>query len=673
MSRCLLLLILAALGFGCSESSEVPHYGVEGGQWRSYGGDPGSAKYSPLDQIDAGNVDQLEVAWSWVSADVEWKRDIAARKKAGQKFPYTISSTVVISDFQVTPLYVDGVLYGTTSAGRVFALDAGSGRTRWIYDPESYRSSHGMLAFYWPKHRGVTYWRSGDDERIFVPAIDSYLIALDARTGQPVRDFGTGGRVDLLAGLRGPKIDRLAGYFQSSPVAVYRDTIIVGSSISDRPASRTHTPGDVRGYDARTGALRWTFHTIPAEGEFGADTWEDEAWRYTGAANAWGPMSVDDELGAVYIATSTPTNDFYGGHRLGDGLFAETLLCLDAETGQRRWHFQMIHHGLWDYDPGAAPNLVDIEVEGRPVRAVAQVTKQGHTFVFDRESGEPVWPIEERPVPASDVPGEVAAATQPFPTKPPPFEKQGFGVDDVIDFTPELHAEGMEVFGRHDSGPLFTPPSLRATLILPGPPGGANWRGAGFDRETGVLYVPSVSIATAVGVKPGDPSKTDLRFVAGTVNPQFVPGGNWSEGALPLNKPPYSRISAIDLNRGEILWQVANGDGPRDHPRLAGLDLPPLGTGGPTGVLVTKTLVFAGEGAELFVPSLGGTRFHSYDKTTGAVVSAREMGAKIRGVPMTYIHEGRQYIVMAIADRDVDPQLVALALPENVAAEAVTE
>jgi len=659
------LAVLAAAACSPSER-DWPSYGTEGGQWRSYAADPGSSKYSPLDQIDGDNFGELRVAWKWTSAAVRWQRQVAAARKAKRTLPYRITESAVLSDFQTTPLMVDGVLYGVTNIGQVFALDAASGRELWVHDPRSYLASQGFLEFHFAKHRGVTYWQSADDpadERIFLPTIDAWLLALDAKTGEPVPGFGKEGRVDLMQGLRGPPGRRLKDVFQSSPAALYRDVLIVGNSINDRPTGTRAIPGDVRAYDARTGDRLWTFHVIPAEGEFGADTWEDEAWRYTGAANVWGPMSVDVERGLVYMTTSTPTNDLYGGHRRGDGLFAESLLCLDARTGERVWHFQLVHHGLWDYDPGAAPSLFEVEHEGRRVPAVAQVTKQAMAFVFDRVTGEPLWPIEERPVPASDVPGEQASPTQPFPTKPPPYDRQGTFAEDLADFTPELRAEALEVFRSYRTGPVFTPPSLGGTLTLPAPTGGSNWQGAAVDLETGVLFVPSVTLPTVLSVKPSDPDRSDFRYETHESRVVWFPKGSARADGLPLFRPPYSRISALDLRDGSLAWQVANGDGPRRHPRIAHLDLPPLGAGVRACALATKTLLVAGEGAELFIDEWGEPILRGYDKRTGEVRGAVRLPAKTRGCPMTYAVDGVQYIAVAVADDDSDPMLVALALP----------
>lgn len=657
-SRNVLVGLTAALALACGEP-EPPAI-----EWHSYASDPASSKYSPADQIDASNVSRLGVAWKWTSADVRWKKRFEAAQSAAG-VPRAQRQKINISEFQGTPLMVDGVVYGVTPVGILYALDAASGREIWLHDPKVYaRARPGSYDFWYPKHRGVTYWSDGDDERIFVPTYDAQLIAVDARTGKPVPSFGDAGRVDLLDGVRRDDVQRYTDLFQTSPAALYHDTLIVGNSVDDRPPGPTGVPGDIRAYDARTGALRWTFHTVPTEGEFGAETWEDESWREGGAANAWGPITVDTELGYVYVTTSTPTNDFYGGHRLGDNLFGETLLCLDAETGKRIWHFQMIHHGLWDYDPGAAANLVDVTVDGRAVKAVVQVTKQGFAYTFDRVTGEPIWPIEERPVPASDVPGERASPTQPFPTKPPPFERQGITKDDLVDFTPELHAKALSVFEKLRTGPLFTPPSLRGTIVLPGPNGGSNWRGAGVDPESGMLYVPSITQPISVAVRPGNPKRESWRFTAGGTMPLVLLGKPGKPDSIPIVKPPYSRITAMDMNQGTIVWQVANGDGPRNSPVLAPLKLPRLGSGAHTCVLVTRTLVFAGGGATFFSGTAGEPILTAYDKSSGEVVHQLKLPARVNACPMTYVHAGVQFLVVAVAEPRKPPMLLALALPQ---------
>jgi len=663
--RLLAAVLAAACVVACGQSR-----GTEDGQWRSYGGDPGGTRYTALDQVDASNFTKLAVAWTWEPPDRGWRESLLERRKRGEVFP-GVQGDTVLAGFQVTPLMVDGVLYGITPTSRVFALDAGTGAQRWEYDPRAYDSTTTAAAFIAPKNRGVSYWRSGDDERIIVPTYDAYLLALDARTGKPIESFGSGGRVDLLAGLRREGIRRVDDYFQSSPAAVVGDTVVVGGSITDMPQRDRQVPGDIRAYDVRTGALRWTFLVVPPEGGEGVETWENESWRDAGSANAWAPMSVDPDLGFVYVVTSSASNDFYGGHRVGDNLYADTLLCLEAATGRKVWHQQLIRHGLWDYDPAAPPNLVDIDVDGRAIRAVVEVTKQGFAFVFDRVTGEPVWPIEDRPVPASDVPGERAAPTQRFPTRPPPFERQGTSEDDLADFTPSIRARALEVFRRYRSGPLFTPPSLEGTLTLPGQNGGTGWRGAGFDPESHVLFVPSITNGMVTAVQPGTASPhwkqgtPAYDYVMQFLAPLTVPGTGHRHGGLPLFKPPYSRITAIDLDQGATRWQVPNGNGPRDHPALRGLDLPPLGSGVHTCPLVTKTLLIAADGGDYMFQGHGEPLLRAFDKTTGAVVGEVPLPARVQGCPMSYLHEGRQYVAVATADENHPPVLVALALPRT--------
>ena len=408
--------------------------GVPAGHWPAYGGDAGSTKYSPLDQITRDNVDELRVVWEWQSPDnpivMAHRRDLPALPAA----------------FKSTPVLVDDVLYIKTSLSQAAAIDAATGETLWVFDPGTWEWARPANTGF--NSRGVAYWPDGRDARVFLPTGDAYLYALDARTGQPIADFGADGAIDATQGLRRP-ISRRDYQLMSAPMVV-GDVVVIGSVIFDSFRYQLGPPGDIRGFDVRTGEELWEFHTIPQEGEFGNETWEDGSWRYTGAANAWGSLSADPELGYVYIPLGTPTNDYYGGHRLGDNLFAESIICLDARTGERVWHFQFAHHGLWDYDAAAAPVLVDVTVDGQPIKAVAVVTKQAYTFVFDRVTGEPVWPIEERPAPASTVPGERTSPTQPHPTRPPAFDRQGVSVDNLIDFTPELRQEAEE-----------NPPALR--------------------------------------------------------------------------------------------------------------------------------------------------------------------------------------------------------------------
>ncbi len=620
--------------------------------WTNHGGDKGSRKYSPIDQIKADNVNRLRVAWRWSSPDNE-----IVRQHPGLR-PFI---------HEATPINPDGVLYTVTSLSQVAALDPRTGRSRWVFDPKSYLNpAPANVGF---TNRGVAYWSGEGAKRIFVATGDAYLISVDAETGRPDPDFGDGGRVDLTLGLRRP-VDR-DEYGATSPPVVCKDVVVVGSSIPDTAIHKDASPGDVRGFDARTGRLLWTFHTIPQAGEFGNETWEQESWRYNGHLNVWSLMSADEELGYVYLPLGTPTDDYYGGQRLGDGLFGESLVCLDAGTGRRVWHYQFVHHGLWDYDLPAPPILVEIRIDGNLVEAVAQITKQGFVFVFDRRTGEPVWPIEERPVPVSRIPGERSSPTQPFPTKPPPFERQGFGRDDLIDFNPELRRQAEAILEGFDHGPLYTPPSERGTVNMPGNSGGGYWAGGSFDPASGFLFVPSISAPYVIAIEEnGD--HADFRYsVSRKVNIQlpYVDG-------LPLVKPPYSRITAIDLNRGEPVWEVPLGEGPRDHPLLKALDLPVLGSGGRGVTLATGALLFVGESQSIqrLIAGIRGEpvvdccnnrpRFMALDKGSGRLLWETLLPSFPAGSPMTYAAGGKQYVVVAVGGIEAPAELVAFSLPD---------
>ena len=590
-------------------------------EWRSYGGDPGHTKYSPLDQITRDNVSELLVAWTWTSVDETLRAENPVIRDGRMFRTYA---------HEVTPLVVDGVLYTTTNLGQIAAIEPTTGETLWSYDPGLYLEGrpavHGFLT------RGLAYWTDGEEARLFYAGGRTYLVSVDAKTGEPDATFGRNGRVDLKRGL-GRTIDP-SQYAVSSAPLVAGSTVVVGSAMTEGTGRQEAPPGHVRGYDVRTGEMKWIFHTIPQPGEFGHETWGNESWQHTGGANVWSNM----------------VTDYYGGHRPGDNLFANSLVCLDAETGERVWHFQFVHHTVWDYDLPAAPNLIDITVDGRKIKAVAQITKQGFTFVFDRATGEPVWPIEERPVPQSAVLGERTSATQPFPTKPPVYLTNGALEADLIDFTEELRAEAVKIYAQHTAGPLYTPPALGGNIVRPGWSGGANWWGAAFDPETARLYVPSWSHFSFVVMEPGDPARSDL-----TIRPRVsnLPGPQ----GLPLFKPPYSRLVALDMNAGDLLWSVPLGDGPRDHEALRGLDLAPLGnyekSGGP---LLTKTLLFIGQGIE-------SNTLRAFDKDTGYEVFEMALPARSSAAPITYLAAGTQFIVLAIGGGDVTEQLIALALP----------
>ncbi|MDE2794216.1 MAG: pyrroloquinoline quinone-dependent dehydrogenase [Gemmatimonadota bacterium] len=625
--------------------------GTADGEWRYNGGDPGSTRYAPLDQIGRDNVASLEIAWRWKSANF------------GPAPEY---------NYRTTPLMVDGVLYATAGYRRAaVAIDAGTGETLWTYRlDESGRSA--------PRRnsgRGVAYWESpATGPRIFLVTPGFHLVALDARSGIPVNDFGDDGVIDLRLDLgREINLER-APIGSSSPPLVVGGVVVVGSAMPSggRPPTLTMPPGHVRGYDAVTGALRWTFHTIPQPGEYGNDTWEDGSWEYTGNAAVWTAISADPELGYVYLPVELGTGDYYGGHRPGDNLFSQSLVALDAATGQRVWHYQTVRHGIWDYDPPAAPILADLLVGGREIEAVAQITKQTFTFVFDRRTGEPVWPIEERPVPQSDVPGERTAPTQPFPTKPPPYDRQGVDPDSLIGFTPELRAEAEEILSQLRLGPLYTPPSVaveggtQGTLMVPGNLGGANWPGGALDPETGHLYVQSATAPSVITLVQ-DPDASEMDYIQGRGALRLRRGGG--PQGLPLFKPPWGRITAIDLNAGEIAWQVPNGDAPeyvKEHPALEGIDVGRTGRPDRGGLLVTRTLLLAGEGGGMYAAfGSGGNMLRAHDKATGEVVAEIELPANQTGLPMTYMHEGRQYIVVAVGARGRAGELVALALPEG--------
>jgi len=632
----------AVLGLVLTMGSWTPvaaQQGAADGQWRYYGGGPGGTAYSPLDQIDATNVGDLEIAWTW-----------AARNR-GPRAETKNSST---------PLMVDGVLYVTAGSRRnVVALDAGSGEMLWMW-----RMDEGERARSAPRAnsgRGVAYWSDGQgDDRIYVITPAYHMVALDAHTGREIESFGTNGVVDLRLELDRPVdlINDVIG--SSSPPVIARDVIVVGAALAvgSRPPSMENVPGHVRGFDVRTGERKWIFHTIPQDDEYGVETWEDGSWEYTGNAAVWPPFTVDVELGYVYLPVEDATGDYYGGHRPGDNLFSSSLVALNVETGERIWHFQMIHHDIWDYDAPTAPILTNITVDGRDIRAVAQITKQAFLYVFDRVTGEPVWPIEERPVPQGNVPGEWYSPTQPFPTKPAAFDRQGITIDDLIDFTPELRAEAEARVANLILGPLFTPPStvddngVGGTLMMPSQTGGANWEGGAFDPETGVIYVASKTDGGTLTLGTSDAS--DMRYV------QSFGGRHGRGSGLPLIKPPWGRITAIDLNTGEHLWMRANGDATervKNNPALEGVEIGRWGKSTRAGILVTRTLVLAGEGYG------GDPHFYGYDKATGEIIADLEIPGTQTSLPMTYMHEDEQYVVFTVGGGGQPAQLIAMTLP----------
>ena len=658
--------------------------GTEGGEWRTYGGDLGNTKYSPLDQINATNFSKLEIAW-------RLKTDNFGPRPEFQ--------------FESTPLMVKGKLYSTVGSRRaVAALDAATGEILW-----SYSLNEGARGAASPRQlsgRGLAYWTDGKEERILYVTPGYRLIALNAATGAPVTSFGKSGMVDLK--LEDDQIMDLVNAdigLHATPV-IAKDVVVVGAAhaTGGNPKSYKNAKGYVRGFDVRTGKRLWIFHTIPLPGEFGNDTWEKDSWAYTGNAGVWGQISIDEQLGLVYLPVELPTGDYFGAHRPGAGLFGESLVAVDLKTGKRKWHFQFVHHGLWDMDLPCAPILVDITMNGRTIKAVAQPTKQAKLYVFNRETGEPIWPIEERPVPKGDVPGEWYSPTQPYPTKPAPYDRDSVTVDDLIDFTPELRAQALQVISKYKLGPVFTPPIVSKAegpigiLAMGTSGGGTNWPGGSYDPETHILYVSSQSSIGSMSVVPPLPGQSEMEYIqgnalagprttagAGSAGGRGGPeagrgaapaaaappaaeggGGGLNVSGLPLVKPPYGRISAIDMNKGEILWQVAHGDTPdnvRNHPALKGLNIPRTGRTGSVGTLVTKTLVIAGESGVSTASGVRGAMLRAYDKATGKDAGTVFMPAPQSGSPMTYMLNGRQYIVVAISGGNYSGEFLAFRLP----------
>jgi glucose dehydrogenase len=627
---------LYCLGFSLVAYGVNAQTGKQGRDWPVYGGDPGGNKYSSLNQINKTNVADLEIAWKWSTGE---KTDPARG--------------VHLGPFEAVPLMIDDVLYLSTSYTRVVALDAKSGKQIWSYDPRSYEvGTHaeqlGILRG--THHRGVAAWTDGKQRRILLNT-RWRLIALDTQKGQPIATFGREGEVDLTEAMG--RTENKYEYDQTSPPVVYKNLVILGSRVPDphpydnkRPGP---PPGDIMAFDVKSGKLVWRFRTIPIKGEPGNETWEDDAWKTVGHANAWPPIALDEKRGLVYLPVTTAGDDYYGANRKGNNLFADSLVCLNASTGKLVWYFQTVHHGLWDYDGVMMPNLVTIRKDGRSMDLVAAVSKTGFTYVFDRVTGKPVWPIEERPVPQSDVPGEKTSPTQPFPTKPLPFAKQGFTLDDVVDFTPELKEMALAKLKDYRIGPMFTPPSFQGTVMLPSNSGGANWGGSSFDPESENLYVRGANIATVLRLEPKPPGSP-----MGTLDVTTLPT---IEG-IPVNKPPYSTLTAINMNTGDHVWQRPIGDTPavRNHALLKGVNLPAeLGVRGESGSLVTR-------GGFLAIAP-GDSFLYFIDKDNGKTLGKFDLGVRgVGGNPMTYeTREGRQYIVIAAGGGD-NATLVAFAL-----------
>ena len=618
------------------------------GDWRQHRGDYASTNYSPLDQINRTNVKDLKVVWRWKADNFGPQPEFY---------------------FKSTPIMAKGVLFTTAGRSRsVAAIDCVTGETLWTF-----RFDEKERLPYVPRQnsgRGVAYWSAPQNEsdRVIYITPGFQLIAIDAKSGHLVPDFGSHGVVDLKKSLGLKKTDALKSTIGStSPPIIVNGVIVVGSCfpVGLAPVSKSQVRGDIMGFDVITGKHLWTFHTIPQQGEEGNETWEKESWKYTGNTGAWSPLTADPGLGYVYLPIEAATGDFYGGHRPGNNLFSQSLVCLDVKTGRKVWHYQLTHHDIWDYDLPAPPILADINVGGKAIKAVVQVTKQSFAFVFDRVTGKPVWPIEERPVPKSDVKGEWTSPTQPFPTRPAAFDRQGYSDDILVDFTPAIKKEALKIASHYKKGPLYTPvsvydpPKTLGTLMLPDAVGGANWQGGVLDPETGVLYVSSSTVLRPMNLETS-PETSDMDYIAVMGSAAIGPFG------LPLVKPPYGRITAIDLNTGEHKWMVANADTPqwiKDLPALKGVRIPRTGLPDRVGMLVTKTLLFAGEGSGLYgTDGAGGNKFRSYDKATGEIISTLELPANQCGLPMTYSVNGKQYIVVAVGAADHPGELVALSL-----------
>jgi quinoprotein glucose dehydrogenase len=671
-------------------AAEIPS--TKNGQWTYWGGDLKGTKYSPLSQINAGNFNKLEVAW-------RFKTDAY-----GPRPEYKLEGT---------PLMIDGVLYTTAGTRRdVVALDAKTGEVLWTY-----RMSEGKRAAVSPRPlsgHGVSWWSDGHgDDRIVFITTGYRLVELNAKTGREITSFGQSGVVDLKVGLytgTGKQIDLESGEAAlHSTALVAHDTIVVGVSMAEGMAPVTHdnTKGAVRAYDARTGKLLWTFNTIPRPGEFGNDTWENNSWASNGNAGVWTQMSADEELGLVYVPVEDPTSDYYGGHRPGNNLFADSLVCLDLKTGKRKWHYQVIHHPIWNYDLSSEPILGDISVNGKAIKAVMLPGKQAFLYVFDRVTGEPVWPIEEKPVQQSDVPDEKTSPTQPFPTKPPAFSRNILHVpDDLIDFTSEMRNQAKDILAQYRVAGMFNPMLIGdpkgklGSINMGNGGGGTNWAGGGYDPETHIFYAQADNSGIqGRSLRTPPPGFTDMRYVMGRNDQRFSSplgagagqaadaspeelkaaaadrarlethgiGGQLSVNGLPLVKPPYGVLTAINLDRGDIQWQVPAGETPdnvRRNPALKGLNIPNTGQPGSAGVLVTKTLVIVGDNMVTSITHPRGAMMRAYDKATGKEVGAVWMPAPQSGCPMTYMWQGKQYIVIAVSGGTYSGEYIAFALPD---------
>jgi len=648
-------------------------------EWPTHGADLAASRYRALDQINGSNFSKLEIAWRFKTDSI------------GNRPEFKLEGT---------PLMINGVLYATAGSRRAaIALDAATGELLWVHG--EHEGARGAAAPRQLSGRGLAYWTDGKEERILYVTPGYRLICLDAKTGALVKTFGKEGTVDLKLE-DDQSIDLVNGEIglQSAPV-VAKDTIIIGAAFREgmTPKSMHNNKGFVRGFDVRTGKRLWIFHTIPTKTEPGYETWEKGSAEYTGNTGVWTQITVDEQLGLVYLPVESPTGDYFGGHRPGNNLYGESLVCVDLKTGQRKWFFQLVHHPLWDMDISSAPLLADINVNGRAIKAVAQPTKQGILYVFDRVSGQPVWPIEERPVEKGDVPGEWYSPTQPFPTKPPPYSRNGVTPDILVDFTPAIRDQAQTIAAKYKLGPIFTPPVASktngplATLTLGTAAGGTNWYGGSYDPETHTVYVSASNASlTPIGLVPAPKDISDMNYILGTEGQEIRiargPGENAGSDAaplprtpapapapvnplnvqgLPLMKPPYGTLSAINLDKGEITWQVAHGETPdvvRNHPLLKGMTLPRTGQAGGVVTAVTKTLVLAGDPqVTTTADHPRGAMLRAYDKASGKEVGAVYMPAQKSGGVMTYMVKGKQYIVVAVSGGAYSGEYIAYSLP----------
>ena len=642
-------LTVALLSVALTAAAQEP--GTADGEWPSYGGNLSHDRYSPLDQITAENFSELELAWRF-STD-----NLGPRPE---------------TNFESTPLMVNGILYTTAGSRRAaVALDPETGELLWMHRVDE--GERGEEAPRQLSGRGLAYWDDGGDGVILYVTPGYQLVALNAWTGARIQSFGDAGIVDLKQNIDQDLEPTSEIGLHAAPV-VSGNTIVIGAAHrpGGSPPSRTNVKGYIRGFDLPTGERKWIFHTIPQQGEFGNDTWEDNSWTYTGNTGVWAQMTIDPELNMAYIPVEAPTGDYYGGHRPGDNLFSGSVVALDLDTGERVWHYQTVHHDIWDWDLPAAPVLLDITVDGRDIEALVLPTKQSYMFVFDRATGEPVWDIPEVPVTQGDVPGEWYSPTQPIPTKPPPVDEIDLGPEDLVDYTPELLAQAEAIFSNYTVGWLYDPPTEAiaggnlGTLAVPSSTGGVNWPGGSADPETGFFYVYTKTQVGALGLV-NDPDRSDMDFIRGRPDAVSPSDASTNIQGFPMIKPPWGRITGINMNTGDIAWQIPHGEAPdniRNHELLGGMDIGRTGWPGRVGVLVTKTVVVAGESG-LYTTETGevGAMLRAYDKATGAEVGAVYMTAPQSGSPMTYQVNDQQYIVVATSGGGRSGELLAYRLP----------